>query len=94
MTEVHLYGRLRQLVPGSRANEETVLYIDLEREYSLKDLIAKLNLESSDVGECFINGMLAEMHNIVTDDDRVGLFPFNMRLIDGAMHLRYHPNRR
>jgi hypothetical protein len=94
MAEIHLYGRLRQLVPDSRANEETVLHIHLEEEHSLKDFIAKLNLKASDVGECFINGMLAEMHNIVTDDDRVGLFPFNMRLIDGAMHLRYHPNRR
>jgi len=94
MTEIHLYGRLRELVPDSRASEETVLHVSLEREYSLEGLVTKLNLKASDVGDCFINGMLAEMHNIVKDDDRVGLFPFNMKLIDGAMHLKYHPNRR
>ncbi len=94
MTEIHLYGRLRQLVPDSRASEETVLHIELEGKCSLEELITKLDLKASDVGDCFISGMLAEMHDMVIDADRVGLFPFNMRLIDGALHLKYHPNRR
>ncbi|TFG12642.1 hypothetical protein EU537_08755 [Candidatus Thorarchaeota archaeon] len=92
MVEIHLYGRLRQFIPDSRANEDTILYFDLDGECTLQELLSKLHLKTSDVGDCFINAILAEMNDQVRNDDSVGLFPFNMRLIDGGMHLKHHPN--
>jgi hypothetical protein len=46
------------------------------------------------MGDCFINGKLARQSDRVEDGDRIGLFPFNMRLIDGGMELKYSPHRR
>ncbi|MBD3157443.1 MAG: hypothetical protein GF309_01520 [Candidatus Lokiarchaeota archaeon] len=54
----------------------------------------KLDLDASEIGDCFINGKLARLSDPIEDGDRIGLFPFNMKLIDGGMHLRYHPQRR
>ncbi|TFF67930.1 hypothetical protein EU520_01095 [Candidatus Thorarchaeota archaeon] len=94
MIRIHLYGRLRNLVPGSNAHEETVLEHEGVKGHTLRSLLEELGLSTGDVGDCFLNGRLAVLSDVVSDGDRVGLFPFNMRLIDGGMHLKHHPQRR
>lgn len=94
MIEIRIYGRLRSLVPGSKASENTVLEKEAKPDETFEDLLERLDLNSSQIGDCFINGTLARVSDPIEDGDRVGLFPFNMRLIDGGMHLKYHPQRR
>jgi hypothetical protein len=94
MIEVHLYGRLRDLVAGSRPDEDTVMHCDYKEGERFADLLTRLGLEPKDVGDCFVNGILAKAEVVLQPNDRVGLFPFNMVLIDGGMHLKYHPHRR
>jgi hypothetical protein len=94
MIEVHLYGRLRDLVPGSKADEDTVLSCDFVEGETFINLLKRLGLSAHDIGDCFINGTLVRETQVIADDDRIGLFPFNMVLIDGGMHLKYHPQRR
>jgi hypothetical protein len=94
MIEVHLYGRLRSLVPDSKANEDTILMCEYKENETFDIFLTRLGLQLDDVGDCFINGTLARLTDILSDGDRVGLFPFNMKLIDGGMHLKFHPQRR
>jgi hypothetical protein len=88
--EVHLYGTLRSLVPGSRPDEDTVLWLDSVAGETFSDLITRLGLKSSDLGDCFIDGTLAKPSAIIPEGARVGLFPFNMVLLCGGQHLKGH----
>jgi hypothetical protein len=42
------------------------------------------------MGDCFVNGTLAKDDQILKDNDRLGLFPFNMVLLCGGQHLKGH----
>jgi hypothetical protein len=88
--EVHLYGTLRSLVPGSRPDEDTVLRLDSVPDENFSGLIARLGLKSSDLGDCFIDGTLAKPSDLIPEGARVGLFPFNMVLLCGGQHLKGH----
>ncbi len=94
MIEVHLYGILRSLVEGSRASEDTIMRVETVEGERFIDFIVRLGLDASQIGDCFINGILAKSDDVIHDADRIGLFPYNMVLIDGGMHMKYHPHRR
>ncbi len=94
MIEIHLYGILREMVPGSRVDEDTALYTDFREGEEFHQLVNRLGLKISDIGDCFINGTIAGQSEYVRDGDRIGLFPYNMRLVDGGMELKYSPHRR
>ena len=94
MLRVHLYGLLRRLVDGSRPDEDTVLNLEAKENESFGQLVDRLGLGHVDIGDCFINGRLASESSPVKDGNRIGLFPFNMRLIDGGMELNHSPYRR
>jgi hypothetical protein len=94
MLEVHLYGVLREIVCLSKASEHTILNIEARENEKFHQLIHRLGSKSADIGDCFINGNLASKFDIVKNGDRVGLFSFNMRLIDSGMELKYSPHRR
>lgn len=88
--EVHLYGTLRSLVPGSRPDEDTVLWLDSVLSETFGGLIARLGLKPTDLGDCFIDGTLAKSPDSVPEGARIGLFPFNMVLLCGGQHLKGH----
>jgi hypothetical protein len=90
MIEIHLYGCLRELVKGSRPDEDTVLYREFTSVQSFAQLISNLGLSPDDIGDCFINGTLAKHDDFIHDGDRIGLFPFNMVLLCGGQHLKGH----
>jgi molybdopterin converting factor small subunit len=94
MIEIHLYGLLRAIVSGSTASEETVLKIESRDVEKFQEFVSRLGLDISELGDCFINGNLALQSDAVKDGDRVGLFPFNMCLIDGGMELKFSPHKR
>lgn len=90
MIEIHLYGKLRSLVPGSRASEDTTMVLDFVENETFTQLIHRLGLQKKDLGDCFINGNLAKPDHVMKDEDRLGLFPFNMVLLCGGQHLKGH----
>jgi molybdopterin converting factor small subunit len=94
MIEVRLCGILREIVPNSSASEDAILQIEASENEEFNQFIRRLDLESTDIGDCFINGNLAKESDILKDGDRIGLFPYNMRLIDGGMELKYSPHKR
>jgi molybdopterin converting factor small subunit len=94
MIEIHLCGTLRRLVEDSSASEDTVMMVGFEEGETFRKLIERIGIEKNKIGDCFVNGVLAKEGEPIRDGDRIGLFPFNMVLIDGGIHLKFHPNRR
>lgn len=90
MIEIHLYGNLRKLVDGSIPSEDTLLHIDAKENETFIKLIERLGLKVKDLGDCFLNGSLVRRDDIISDEDRLGLFPFNMVLLCGGQHLKGH----
>lgn len=90
MIELHLYGRFRELVPGSHADEDTVLRCEYFPGETFEGLVKRLGIDTRDIGDCFVNGNLAKLSVVMKNEDRVGLFPFNMRLIDGGQYIKGH----
>ena len=90
MIEVHLYGCLRDLVPGSSASEDTIMWLEPIQDESFLDFVKRLGLKGEDLGDCFINGSLAKPTDKIPDRTRIGLFPFNMVLLCGGQHLKGH----
>ncbi|TFG30001.1 hypothetical protein EU527_15050 [Candidatus Thorarchaeota archaeon] len=90
MIEIHLYGRLRALLSGSTASEDTILSLEFIEGETFSELVTRLGLKQEDLGDCFINGNLAKANHVITDGDRIGLFPFNMVLLCGGQHLKGH----
>ena len=90
MIEVHLYGKLRSLVSGSRANEDTTMKLEYVENETFAQLVKRLGLEQNALGDCFIDGNLAKPGDKIEDGSRIGLFPFNMVLLCGGQHLKGH----
>ncbi len=90
MIEIHLYGKLRSLVPDSSVCEDTVLMFDSVENETFAQFVQRLGFQRNDLGDCFINGTLAKNDCVLADGDRLGLFPFNMVLMCGGQHLKGH----
>jgi hypothetical protein len=90
MIEIHLYGKLRSLVPGSSASEDTTMMLEFVENETFAQLVQRLGLKPDDIGDCFINGNLAKSEHVLKDGDRLGVFPFNMVLLCGGQHLKGH----
>ena len=90
MLEIHLYGKLRSLIPNAKSNEDTVLEYDFIENETFAQLVRRLGLNSSDLGDCFLNGTLVKPGDRLSNGDRLGMFPFNMVLLCGGQHLKGH----
>ena len=90
MIETHLYGKLRALVPGSKCSDDTILMYEYKEGETFNQFIKRIGLKKTDLGDCFINGVLAKPTKVLHDNDRVALFPFNMVLLCGGQHLKGH----
>lgn len=88
--EIHLYGCLRKLVKGSRPDEDTTMTLEYVENETFDELIERLGLKRSDIGDCFLNGTLVKPKDIVPKGARLGIFPFNMVLLCGGQHLKGH----
>jgi hypothetical protein len=78
MLEIHLYGKLRSLISEAKPNEDTVLNYEFIENETFAQLVQRLGLKPSDLGDCFLNGTLVKPGDRVSDGDRLGMFPFNM----------------
>jgi hypothetical protein len=77
-------------VQGSRPDEDTILRLDYIENERFEEMVARLGLQRSDIGDCFLNGTLVKPDDVIPTGARVGLFPFNMVLLCGGQHLKGH----
>ena len=93
MLEIHLYGNLRAMVPGSSSSQDTVLTCKHKTGETFSEFVHRLGLSMMELGDCFINGVLAKPSDVLKDGDRIGLFPphlgilLNVRVFAGLRQL-------
>jgi len=80
---VRLYGDLRKKAPqkGFDRGAPSVLEINSENTKTVKDLLAKLDIERGETSHIFVNWKYSGFSKHVKDGDRVALFPKNMQLL-------------
>lgn len=63
MIEIHLYGKLRRLVPGARADEDTVMHVTPVPGETVLTLLDRAGVPLAELYHIFLNGSLLVTHN-------------------------------
>ncbi|MHA2209923.1 MAG: hypothetical protein ACXABV_12205 [Candidatus Thorarchaeota archaeon] len=84
MIEIHLQDCLRELVIGSQQNPESVIVRKSVPGEPLSHLISSLGLDQKELGNCYINGILAKSNDVVEAGDSVELYPISLGLLCGG----------
>ncbi len=91
MLKVHVYGFLKKKFDSeAKLSESIILTIDHIQNETFCDFLQRMNLVESELGDCFINGKIAENSFIIPENARIGLFSTGMRLLDGGQHIKGH----
>ena len=56
MVEIHLYGKLRRLVPNSRAAEDTVIRLEPEEDETIQSMLRRAGVPIEELYHIFLNG--------------------------------------
>ncbi|MHA1967471.1 MAG: hypothetical protein ACW964_06690 [Candidatus Hodarchaeales archaeon] len=89
MLVIHIYGQLKKkFKPEATMAEDTIINLHNKEKEIFEDLLERLDLKYDECGDCFINGHLATNDFPVPMNARIGLFPFEMRLIDGGQYIK------
>ena len=70
--EVRLFATLRRYAPTSLNG---VMTLDVPECITVLDLVKQLKIDPKEIHLIMINGLGREFEEILTDGDRVGLFP-------------------
>ena len=91
MLNVYVYGFLKKKF-NSEANlsENTIIKVEYKEHETFAEFLKRMNILETELGDCFINGKIAEKDKIIIKDARIGLFSFGMRLLDGGQHIKGH----
>ncbi|MHA2118500.1 MAG: hypothetical protein ACW98J_06240 [Candidatus Thorarchaeota archaeon] len=84
MIEIHLQDCLRELVIVSRQNPESMFIRESVPGEPLSHLISSLGLDQKELGNCYINGILAKPSDIIEPGDRIELYPVSLGLLCGG----------
>ena len=71
--EVHLYATLAKFLPVGAVNKTCRIKFDAKAHVT--DILKRLEIPKDSVKLIFVNGVHAQKTTILTDGDRVGLFP-------------------
>ncbi|MBN1262503.1 MAG: hypothetical protein JXB35_17615 [Anaerolineae bacterium] len=63
MVEIHLYGKLRRLVAGAGAGEETIIRLAPLPGESVMALLERAGVPQEELYHVFLNGTLLATHN-------------------------------
>ncbi|MHA1167043.1 MAG: hypothetical protein ACTSRU_04415 [Candidatus Hodarchaeales archaeon] len=93
MIDMHVYGHLKEkLVPGAKMAENTVITLPHVQNESFLELLTRIGISTSEIGDCFINHVIVtDMRNTqISDGSRVAIFSSGMYLIDGGQYIKGH----
>ena len=71
--EVRLYASLEKVRPRLKAGEP--FFMELESGTTARQLMETLGIATKRVQLIFVNGVARGLHHVLSDDDRVALFP-------------------
>jgi molybdopterin converting factor small subunit len=70
--EVRLYATLRQAAPDAPAG---VLPVEMPDGAAVADVLAAVKIDPAKVHLIMVNGVAADLGRVLSDGDRLGLFP-------------------
>jgi hypothetical protein len=89
MINVHIYGHLKKKFDeNARLSENTIISVPNVENENFSMLLTRLNVDNTEIGDCFVNSKLASDETIIPDGARVALFSSGMVMLCGGQHLR------
>jgi molybdopterin converting factor small subunit len=80
--EIHLYGKLRRFSDQPSPVKESVVFIEMCDDSTIRSVVKKIGIPLSELGgNIFVNGELSGLNRKANDGDRVGIFPDDMQLL-------------
>ena len=55
--------------------DNTIIELQSQDNEVFEELLGRLDLEYSDIGDCFVNGILATKKTPIPKNSRIGIFP-------------------
>ena len=82
MLEVHLYGKLRRFTDNQDPARDSIVYVPVKDGDTIKDITQRIGIPPEELGSnIFLNGEYSALERRVTDGDRLGIFPDDMKLL-------------
>ena len=91
MLNIHIYGFLKKKFDiNAKLSEATILQVDSKKNETFADFLKRMKIDKSEIGDCFVNGKIANDNTLIPKDARIGLFSTGMCLLDGGQHIKGH----
>lgn len=88
---IHVYGFIKKKFdPNAKMSENTIVEKNYIPDETFDSLLNRLDIVADDIGDCFINSVIANDKTIIPDKARIALFSSGMRLLCGGQHLKGH----
>ena len=82
MIEVHLYGKLRRFTDNLDPSRDSIINVPVKDGFTIGDIVKSLGIPLEELGNnIFLNGEYSALTRKVSDGDRLGIFPDDMKLL-------------
>jgi len=82
MIEVHLYGKLRRFTDNPDPSLDSIANVPVKNGDSIETIAQRIGIPLEETGSnIFLNGEYSALERKVSDGDRLGIFPDDMKLL-------------
>jgi molybdopterin converting factor small subunit len=82
MIEVRLYGKLRRFTDNQDPSRDSIVNVPVQNGDSIKTIAQRIGIPLEEMGSnIFLNGEYSALERKVSDGDRLGIFPDDMKLL-------------
>ena len=82
MVEVHLYGKLRRFTDNQDPSQDSIINIPVNNSVSIESIVRRIVIPFEELGSnIFLNGEYSALERKVSNGDRLGIFPDDMKLL-------------
>ena len=82
MIELHLYGKLRRFTDNRNPSRDSIASVPVKNGDSIETIVQRIGIPLEEVGtNIFLNGEYSALSRKVSDGDRLGVFPDDMKLL-------------
>ncbi|HET6477488.1 MAG TPA: hypothetical protein VFF92_00235 [Dehalococcoidales bacterium] len=82
MIEVHLYGKLRRFTDNQDPSQDSIINIPVKNDDSIESIVQRIGIPLEELGSnIFLNGEYSALERKVSNGDRLGIFPDDMKLL-------------
>ena len=82
MIEVHLYGKLRRFTDNPDPSQDSIANVSVKNGDSILTIAQRIGIPLEELGtNIFLNGEYSALERKVSDGDRLGVFPDDMKLL-------------